>query len=134
MFNQQDYNQIGTKGIDIHVIHKQIDHFITGFPFIRLVRPAIAGDGLLKFDDEQQQFYLKYFENVLPALKVIKFVPASGAASRMFKHLFEFREQYSPGETGMSLFLKDQRFNSVFYFVNHIEEIVAINFMFAVCL
>lgn len=123
MFNQHDLKQIGSKGMDLQVLQKQIDHFIAGFPFIRLVRPAIAGDGILKFNDGQQQFYLEYFEKKILTLNVIKFVPASGAASRMFKHLFEFREQYSPDETGMALFMKDQHFNSVFYFISHLKEI-----------
>ena len=90
MFTQKDFSQIAGKGMDEQVIRKQIDRFIAGFPFIRLVRPATAGDGILKFDDKQQDFYQKYFEKKLPTLKVLKFVPASGAASRMFKHLFEF--------------------------------------------
>jgi hypothetical protein len=123
MFTKQDFSQIGNKGMELHVIEKQIDHFVTGFPFIRLVRPATADDGILRFNDEQQTFFLNYFETNLPALKVIKFVPASGAASRMFKHLFEFMEKYTNDENGLQLFLNDQHFNSVYYFINHLNEI-----------
>jgi hypothetical protein len=122
MFSQQDLTQISLKGMDLQVIQKQIDHFVTGFPFIQLVRPASAGDGILKFDQEQLEFYTGYFEKKLPALKVVKFVPASGAASRMFKHLFEFRELYKPDEAGKILFLKDQGANSVHYFIMHLEQ------------
>jgi hypothetical protein len=123
MFSPQEISQINSKGMNLQVIQKQIDHFITGFPFVRLVRPAIAGDGIVQFDQEQQQLYLAYFETKQPALKVIKFVPASGAASRMFKQLFEFREQYSPDEAGRALFMNDQRFNSVFYFISHLDQV-----------
>ena len=132
MFNQQDFNQIANKGMDMQVIQKQIDHFVAGFPFIRLARPAVAGDGILKFNDEDQQFYLKYFEDKLPSLQVVKFVPASGAASRMFKHLFEFREQYSPDVAGLALLVKDQGFNSIFYFITHLKEIAFYNDLCAV--
>jgi hypothetical protein len=123
MFNQKDIDQIISKGTDLRVIHKQIDHFRSGFPYIRLVRPAIVEDGILRFNDDQQKFYLSYFESKLPGLCVVKFVPASGAASRMFKHLFEFMEQYTNDKTGDLLLQKDQTFNSVHYFLTHLQKI-----------
>lgn len=123
MFTQKDIDQIISKGTDLRVIDKQIDHFKSGFPFINLVRPAIVDDGILRFDDDQQKIYLSYFETKLPGLCVVKFVPASGAASRMFKHLFEFREQYTNDEKGHLLLQKDQTFNSVHYFLTHLQKI-----------
>jgi len=122
MFNQRDLVQIKSKGIDLLVIQKQIDHFISGFPFIHLIRPAITGDGILTFDDEQLIYFREYFENKLPGFIVVKFVPASGAASRMFRHLFEFREQYSPDEAGRALLSKDQGPDSPHYFIANLEQ------------
>ncbi len=132
MFHQQDYSQIKSKGMDIEIIRKQIDHFITGFPFIHLVKPAVAGDGIIKFEDEQLSFYTGYFERSLPALTVVKFVPASGAASRMFKHLFEFREKYQCDEQGEALYIKDQMFNSVYYFITHLKQTAFFNDLSAI--
>lgn len=123
MFNDIDLLQINHKGVTLPVIQKQIDHFITGFPFINLVRPALSGDGILRFEADQLSFYHSYFEKRLPNLKVVKFVPASGAASRMFKHLFEFMEKYIADEAGIVFFNKDEGFNSVYYFINHLEQI-----------
>ncbi|MEI6684260.1 MAG: DUF4301 family protein [Bacteroidota bacterium] len=94
MFNQNDLNQISTRGIALPAIQKQVDHFIKGFPYICLVKPAIPGDGLLTFDDARKSYYIDFFEKKQADLKVVKFVPASGAASRMFKQLFEFRDKY----------------------------------------
>jgi hypothetical protein len=54
---------------------------------------------------------------------VVKFVPASGAASRMFKDLFELREKYKTGPSGEALYNGDQGFNSVWYLTNHIDDI-----------
>ncbi|MDP1621603.1 MAG: DUF4301 family protein [Bacteroidales bacterium] len=127
MFNQQDLVQIAGKGIHLQVIQKQIECFIKGFPFIRLVRPAVAGDGIIRFEDSQLNFYTEYFDDKLPELKIVKFVPASGAASRMFKHLFEFREKFTPTDDGMALFLSDQSFNSVYHFITHIKQIAFYN-------
>ncbi len=123
MFNDKDLLQMNNRGIDLNVIQKQMDHFIAGFPYINLVRPAVSGDGILRFDDEQLSFYQSYFEEHLPHLKVVKFVPASGAASRMFKHLFEFVEKYVADEDGFAFFTKDQGFNSVSYFIHHLEKV-----------
>jgi hypothetical protein len=122
MFGQQDLQQIGDKGIELPVIQKQIDRFISGFPFISLVRPATTGDGILKFDTAQLMFYVTFFNDKLPNLQVVKFVPASGAASRMFKHLYEFREKYTADETGKKIFLKDQCINSVYNFITNLKK------------
>ena len=123
MFDAKDSEQFLNKGIQVSVIRKQIDHFVKGFPFIRLARPAIPGDGLLTFTDEEKAFYISQFISTLPTLKVVKFVPASGAASRMFKHLFEFRENFKPGSPGDELLSKDLGFNSVSYFISHLDQI-----------
>ncbi|MCX6283227.1 MAG: DUF4301 family protein, partial [Bacteroidetes bacterium] len=64
-----------------------------------------------------------FFEQGIEELKVVKFVPASGAASRMFRHLFEFRERYETGPSGEALLNKDKGFNSVWYFITHLQEI-----------
>ena len=127
MFTEQDLQQIEDKGSELHAINRQIDHFIKGFPFICLARPAIDGDGIVKFDIGQQKKFEDHFEKKLPQLKVVKFVPASGAASRMFKHLFEFRDQYSQDEAGKALLNKDQGFNSVSYLVTHLHQIAFYN-------
>ena len=57
----------------------------------------------------------------------MKFVPASGAASRMFKHLFEFREVYTADAAGYELFMKERGFNSVYYFIDHLHQIAFFN-------
>lgn len=92
MLNTDDLMQIAQKGIDPALIEKQIDHFVRGFPYIKLERPALPGDGILLFNDQDANTYIDFYDCHAPALRVVKFVPASGAASRMFKALFEFRE------------------------------------------
>jgi hypothetical protein len=126
MFDQEDINQIKNRGITMPVIQKQIDHFITGFPFIDLVRPATPGDGILSFDDSRQDSYIAHFDRELPGLRVVKFVPASGAASRMFKHLFEFREKFA-AQNPVDLQLKDAGFDSVSYFLSNLRQIAFYN-------
>ncbi len=64
---------------------------------------------------------MKFYEETSSSLEVLKFVPASGAASRMFKHLFEFREKIRNGENP-DILLEDKGFNSVFNFFASIKK------------
>jgi len=123
MFSENDLKQIESKGIELSEINKQIDHFINGFPYIRLVRPATAGDGIFSFREKDISYYTAYFTSHVDDLRVVKFVPASGAATRMFKHLFEFRDTFDGDPGRREAFRKEQDFNSVSYLIEHLPEI-----------
>jgi hypothetical protein len=127
MLQQDDLLQIEKKGITLKTIENQIDNFHNGFPFIRLLRPAFLGDGILSFEEEQKNELIHFFEEESLSLRVIKFVPASGAASRMFKHLFEFRE--SMMETGRipDPYFSDTGFNSVNSFFHNLSHFACYN-------
>ncbi len=87
-FTQTDLDQIKERGVDPNEVSKQINRFKSGFPFAVLDRPATPGDGILCYSHEEIQSLAKIYENKQKGLNPEKFVPASGAASRMFKHLF----------------------------------------------
>lgn len=90
MFTEKDFDQIKNKGLTPDKIKQQIQNFKDGFPFLDVVKPATLKDGILKLSNEEIEAYIKLYEDLNP--ESIKFVPASGAASRMFKFLFEFYE------------------------------------------
>ncbi len=133
MFSQQDLKQMKNRGMELPVIMKQIDHFVKGFPFIRLARPAVPGDGLLTFGEEEKLRYTGYFEQKLPGLRIVKFVPASGAASRMFKHLFDYREKALSGEISEEVLLSGESFYSTGYLASHIRETAFYGDLDAIC-
>lgn len=82
------------KGISKEQIENQLNYFKTGFPFLEIRCPASVGNGITKVSSEEIQKYLDEWENYLQSeVSVLKFVPASGAASRMFKDLFEFLDK-----------------------------------------
>ncbi|MGA3013570.1 MAG: DUF4301 family protein [Bacteroidales bacterium] len=122
MLQQDDLRQIEKKGIPIKILEQQLDRFGNGFPFIRLLRPAIQGDGITTFNEQQKNDYIKFFEKNSPSLRVIKFVPASGAASRMFKHLFEFRESLMATGKIPDSYFSDKGINSAFYFFQNLPR------------
>ena len=91
MLTKEDLKQIADKGISEQQIEKQLEDFKTGFPFLRLQGPAALGNGIMAPDADAKTAYIKAWEDYKQAgHKVVKFVPASGAASRMFKNLFAF--------------------------------------------
>jgi len=123
MFSEEDVNQFKSKGISLSTIDKQIENFIRGFPPVRLVRPAVKGDGIFSFSEDEIMEFSNYFQERLEQEKVVKFVPASGAATRMFKHLFEFRESFDGTENEIRRYLQDTDFNSVHYLISHLPLI-----------
>ena len=93
MFTQQDQLQLAEHGISLQAAEKQIESFRTGFPSLNIVSAAAVGNGILRPDSQQQDFFLRAWDKYLAEdHTILKFVPASGAASRMFKNLFEYRD------------------------------------------
>lgn len=93
MFSQKDLQQIRSKGISIDEINQQIKHFQTGFPPADITMPATPGKGIILLNEGSQKHYRNIFMDNAPDNRIIRFIPASGAASRMFKALFSAREK-----------------------------------------
>lgn len=90
-FTQADLDQLRDKGISIDVVETQLDRFRTGFPYLKILAPASPGTGMVALsDDERSQCLDRWNDYLANNGEVLKFVPASGAASRMFKALFAF--------------------------------------------
>jgi len=94
MLSSKDLQQIAQKGITEKQIEKQLEEFKTGFPFLRLEDAAsVENGGIIAPSAESVENYTATWNKYkATGKKVVKFVPASGAASRMFKDLFAFLE------------------------------------------
>lgn len=90
MFTPNDIAQIEARGLSLAEVERQIENFRNGFPALPVRRAASVGDGILRLDDEQLKAAEERYEKNRGVLRTIKFVPASGAATRMFKELFEY--------------------------------------------
>ncbi len=95
MFSESDHKQIIERGSTIDQIQQQIENFKNGFPPLKLQGPAINGNGILVLGSDDIERYINFFDHNTAAKSIVKFVPASGAASRMFKTLFAFVETCS---------------------------------------
>ena len=93
MFTPSDLAQLEARGISVEKAEKQLHSFANGFPELDIVSAAAVGNGVLNPTEEEIDAYVKAWQDYLDeGHTVLKFVPASGAASRMFKDLFEYLE------------------------------------------
>lgn len=91
--SNEDKIQLEEKGISINKIEEQLDYFKKGIPSLYIKKPASINEGIIKISKDDLHKYIAIWDEYLKTdKKVTKFVPASGAASRMFKDLFSFLE------------------------------------------
>ncbi|MEM1137246.1 MAG: DUF4301 family protein [Bacteroidota bacterium] len=119
-FTDPDLAQLTQLGIATEIANQQIDNFKKGFPYLKLIKPAKIDDGILKVNNEQIEEAKAHYENSIKNKKAVKFVPASGAASRMFKALFSFMETYDGSEIAYKAFTAKQ--DEAFNFFKRLED------------
>lgn len=90
MFTQKEINFIESKGISIDEFQQQLQQFQAGFPYINIIKPATINEGIISMDQSIIHQYSYKFEENSKTKSIINFVPASGAATRMFKDLYEY--------------------------------------------
>lgn len=95
MFIENDIQQIKERGSDLSVVEEQVRYFEKGFPFLQLSKAATVGDGIIRLSDEEIAQVISEFDKSAAdgEIALLKFVPASGAATRMFKSLFGFLQE-----------------------------------------
>ena len=87
-FTEQDQDQILIQGVSLDQIDQQINYFVHGFPYLNVIKAATIGDGIVRIAEDQIPAYIHRFDQAAHERDLVKFVPASGAATRMFKALF----------------------------------------------
>ncbi len=94
MITKADEILLNKKGISAEMINEQLQAFDKGFPYLKIQSSAESGNGIIEVTELDISNYLTVWDEYLKTDSIIiKFVPASGAASRMFKDLFEFIEK-----------------------------------------
>lgn len=114
MYTPEDLIQITARGNQPEQIDQQIEHFKSGFPFIKLIEAANIYHGIIKLSAEQIHWYTEIFEQKKSeGISLLKFVPASGAATRMFKVLFSALDALKAGKS-IEEIRKDKDISSLF--------------------
>lgn len=122
-FTSKHTTQIEAKGISTKKVNEQLSLFKTGLPFINLKSAACLGDGILQFDDSQKAYYRNYYDTRRADLDVMKFVPASGAATRMFRFLFQFIENFDPKVESVNSFINRNKASELSLFLVGLEKL-----------
>ncbi|MEZ4855097.1 MAG: DUF4301 family protein [Gelidibacter sp.] len=121
-FTEKDINQIENKGLTIASVNAQIELFKTGLPFVNLNAVATVGNGIKTFSTSEKQDFINFFESKRNAITLSKFVPASGAATRMFKTLFKFIEEYNPEHETINSYINRNKENDLSVFLVGLEK------------
>jgi len=88
MLNEIDKSEITARGIDIETIENQISKFKKGIISTKLIEEASDQKGIYTPGQNRVNYYISLYNEYTEYRKIVKFVPASGAASRMFKEIF----------------------------------------------
>ena len=103
-FSKKDLEQIQGHNLSLAQIEKQLENFKKGFPFVNLEKPAVIGDGILQIEESNAMDYVNAFEDYAANASIVKFVPASGAATRMFKDLYDFKSFFDSSKNSLEDF------------------------------
>lgn len=122
------------QGMNPETVSQQIENFKNGFPFLKITGPATPGDGIQVLSETELAHFTETYPSRASRVDVVKFVPASGAASRMFKDLFSFLD--GDGDLEKSPFTKKfiQNLSKFAFYADLNEALVAHGSSIEVCL
>lgn len=119
-FTQKDEAQLNEKGIAKERVLQQIETFNEGIPFVTLEKAAIIKGGIVKVENEGE--LVSYYEDTIEGKTILKFVPASGAASRMFKAMFNFVDAFDPSKETLQTYFDRTGDKAVQQFVEGMDK------------
>ncbi len=105
MFTPDDKDYLNKKGITTKEANRQLEALVNGIPFADVVTPATIGNGVEIYTEAEQLELVSFYDDVRQDREIVKFVPASGAATRMFKHLTRFLDEFDPEEELINTYL-----------------------------
>ncbi len=121
-FISQDFVQIYKHGIALNKIERQLEIFRNGIAKQVLDRPAVPYDGIVKLQEDGFRKYAEYYDKYKDGLQIEKFIPASGAASRMFKFLSEFVNSFDPEEETINAYINRKKASALQVFLAGLEK------------
>ncbi|MFM9826062.1 DUF4301 family protein [Flavobacterium sp.] len=121
-FSSSDFVQIYEHGIPLKNIKNQLNFFKNGIPKTVLIEPAKVSNGILKLSENDYQEKATYFDSVKSTLKLKKFVPASGAASRMFKFLNTFLNEFDVENESIHAYINRKKDSKLSIFIVGLEK------------
>ena len=121
-FSISDCEQISEHGISFESIKKQLDFLKNGIAKTNLVAPATLGKGILDLSENDFNNCALFFDANKTNLKLLKFVPASGAATRMFKFLNAFLKDFDIKKDTINAYINRNKANNLAIFIVGMEK------------
>lgn len=129
MLTEKDLIQIKDHGLTLKKVIRQLETFAKGIPFVEIISSATVNNGIQKLSQEQKEDLVAYYDKVKDEIEIVKFVPASGAATRMFKFLFEFLETFDPVKETYKYFVQNNKALAIESFFKRQKEFAFINLL-----
>lgn len=120
---QEDLQQIKEIGLSEDKIHEQLEIFKRGNIPVDIEAAATVGNGIRQYSEEEKESLANFYESRKNDLDIIKFVPASGAATRMFKALHLFLDNFDPQKESLESYLSKSENSSLETFFKDIEKL-----------
>ncbi|MDI6049778.1 DUF4301 family protein [Flavobacterium sp. XS2P24] len=117
-----DFIQIYEKGVSLKNIQQQLGFFRNGITKSNLVGPATLFNGILKLSENDFRIKADYFDENKSSLKMEKFVPASGAATRMFKFLIAFLNEFDFENESINAYINRKKDTELSVFIVGLEK------------
>ncbi|HEY1192934.1 DUF4301 family protein [Flavobacterium sp.] len=121
-FSSDDFVQIYNRGISFETILKQLKNFKKGISKSNLIRPATINDGILSLSEEEFQQKALFFDEQKDQFKIKKFVPASGAATRMYKFLSAFLNDFDIKKETINAYINRKNDKELAIFIVGMEK------------
>jgi len=121
-FISNDINQIKKNGLTEAQVISQIQIFKNGIAATNLKDAATIDNGILKFDSAEKTALITYFESRQESVSIMKFIPSSGAASRMFQFLFKFLKEFKPKKQSINSYINKNKVPEMTLFLFGLEK------------
>lgn len=118
-----DILQIQDKGLTTEEVEEQIKIFKRGNVKVDIRQAATVGEGIFRFSEAEKKDFINQYEERQEQLDLLKFVPASGAATRMFKALHNFVEEFDPSSEGLRDYLDKEENEKLQLFFTEMEKL-----------
>ena len=108
-FTEKDIEQIKRKGLTVKKVNAQIQLFKLGLPLVNLKKAATVRHGISQLNENEIEESIAYFNTKRDAITMLKFVPASGAATRMFMFLFNFIKEFNADKESINSYINRKK-------------------------
>ena len=122
-FNSFDFIQFHQRNMSLVKIQRQINYLKQGVSKVELDRLAKLGDGITALSEQEAIYFANFFDDKKSQLQLKKFVPASGAATRMFKFLSDFLHDFKLGEESINAYINRKKARNLSLFLIGIEKL-----------